>query len=338
MKTSPNSKAMTSSFWTRRSILRAGGSAVAVAAAPAALAQTRYPRRPIKLVIGFPAGGITDIVMRSVAVEAEKKLGQPVVVENKPGAAGVPAYLAMKAAAPDGYTIGGVNAALWRQPVFENVAYDPLKDFTYILNMVDNIFAVVVSADSPFKTWNDLLAFGRANPQKMSYGAPPGLGQSAHVFMEEVTSVEKVQWQPIGFKGSSESVTALLGGHITFAVDTVISTSAFVRSGKARYLAVASNARMKSWPEVPTMKDLGYQIVIDSPIGLGGPAGIPPEIVRTLHDAFKFAIEQPAFVALLDKSDQAPRYMDTAEFNRFVQRSSVEQRALLTKYGMASKR
>lgn len=330
---------MTGSIWTRRAVLRASaGVATCAAFAGASLAQPRFPSRPIKLIIGFPAGGITDIVMRSVAIEAEKKLGQPVVIENKPGAAGVPAYLAMKASAPDGYTIGGVNPALWRQPVFENVAYDPLKDFTYILNMVDNIFAVVVSADSPFRTWADLLAYGRANPQKMSYGAPPGLGQSAHIFMEEVTSAEKLQWQPIGYKGSSESVTALLGGHITFAVDTVISTSAFVRSGKARYLAVASHQRMKSWPEVPTMKDLGYQIVIDSPIGLGGPAGIPPDIVRTLHDAFRFAIEQPAFVALLDKSDQAPRYMDTAEFNRFVQRSSVEQRALLTKYGMAGKR
>ncbi len=325
--------------WSRRTVLRAALGATATACAGPALAQAgRFPNRPIKLIIGFPAGGITDIVMRSAAIEAEKKLGQPVVVENKPGAAGVPSYLAMKAAAPDGYTIGGVNPALWRQPVFENVAYDPLKDFTYLLNMVDNIFAVVVVADSPFKTWADLLAFGRANPQKMSYGAPPGVGQSAHLFMEEVTAVEKLTWQPIGFKGSSESVTALLGGHITFAVDTVISTSAFVRSGKARYLAVASTQRMKSWPEVPTMKDLGYQLVIDSPIGLGGPAGIPPDIVQTLHDAFKFAIEQPAFIALLDKSDQAPRYMDTADFNRFVQRSAVEQRALLTKYGMAGKR
>ncbi|WP_083745721.1 tripartite tricarboxylate transporter substrate binding protein [Variovorax sp. KK3] len=330
---------MTDIPWTRRAVLRAAAAGTAGIAAPFAFGQqARFPQRPIKLIIGFPPGGITDIVMRSAAIEAEKKLGQPVVVENKPGAAGVPAYLAMKSAAPDGYTIGGVNAALWRQPIFEDVAYDPLKDFTYILNMVDNIFAVVVSADSPFHSWADLLAWGRANPDKMSYGAPPGLGQSAHLFVEEITAREKLAWQAIGYKGSSESVTALLGGHINFAVDTVISTSAFVRAGKARYLAVASNHRMKSWPQVPTMKDLGYQLVIDSPIGLGGPAGMPPEIVRALHDGFKFALEQPAFVALLDKSDQAPRYMDTAAFNAFVQQSFVEQRALLTKYGMAKKR
>ena len=328
---------MNRSCWTRREILLAAAAAAA-GAVPSAFSQGGYPDRPIKLIIGFPAGGITDIVMRAAAVGAEKKLGQSIVIENRPGAAGVVAYLAMKNARPDGYTIGGVNPALWRQPVFEDVGYDPIKDFTYILNMVDNVFAVVVPADSPFKTWPELLAWGRANPTKVFYGAPPGLGQSAHMFIEEVTAREKTAWQAVPFKGSSESVNALLGGQLTFAVDTVISTSAFVRSGKARYLAIAYEHRMKSWPDVPTMKDLGYPLTIDSPIGLGGPAGLPADIVRTLQDAFKFAMEQPDFLTLLDKSDQAPRYMNTADFNKFVRRSAVEQRDLLIKYGMAGKR
>jgi len=323
---------------SRRGLLAAAAGGAALLVPGLASAQSKYPDRPIKLIIGFPPGGITDIVMRAAAVEAEKKLGQPLIIENKPGAAGVSSYLAIKAARPDGYTIGGVNPALWRQPVFEDVGYDPLKDFTYILNMVDNVFAVVVASNSPFKTWADLLAYGRTNPEKVSYGAPPGLGQSAHIFMEEVTAREKLAWQAIGYKGSSESMTALLGGHITFSVDTVISSSEFVRGGRARYLAVASNQRMKSWPDVPTMKDLGYPLVIDSPIGLAAPAGTPPEIVRTLQDAFKFALDQAAMRALLERSDQAPRYMDSAEFTQFVARSTVEQRALLTKYGMAKKR
>lgn len=323
----------------RRRLLLQAAAGLAAATVPGfGFAQSNFPNRPIRLIIGFPPGGITDIVMRTAAVEAEKKLGQPVLIENKAGAAGVPAYLALKAAAPDGYTIGGVNPAMWRQPVFQDVPYDPLKDYAYILNMVDNVFAVVVSAESPFKTWKDLLAYGKANADKVNYGAPPGLGQSAHIFMEEVTAREHLTWQAIGYKGSSESVTALLGGQITFAVDTVISTSAFVRSGKARYLAVASNKRMKSWPDVPTMHDLGYEVTIDSPIGLAAPAGTPPAIVKMLQDAFKFALAQPAMLAMLDKSDQAPRYMDSAEFTSFVARSAVEQRELLTKYGMAKKR
>jgi tripartite-type tricarboxylate transporter receptor subunit TctC len=321
--------------WSRRGVL---GTAAAVLAAPALRAQqAAYPTRPIKLIVGYPAGGFTDIVMRGAAVEAEKKLGQPLVIENRPGAAGVPSFIAIRNAAPDGHTIGAVNTALWRQPVLEDVAYDPIKDFTYILNMVDNVFAVTVTADSPFKTWGELLAWGRANAQKVTYAVPPGLGQSAHLFMEEVAAREKVAWQAVPYKGSAESVTALLGGHVTFSVDTVIGTNAMVQGGKARYLAIASGQRLPRHPQVPTMRDLGYAIAIDSPTGLGGPAGIPPSTVKALHDAFKFALEQPAMVALLDRSDQRARYMSTEDYRHFVAQSNVEQRELLTRYGFAKK-
>ncbi|VTU13185.1 Argininosuccinate lyase [Variovorax sp. SRS16] len=306
--------------------------------AAATAAAASFPNHPLRLIVGFPPGGITDQVMRVAAVDAEKKLGQPVIIENRPGAAGVTSFLLMKNAAPDGYTIGQINTSLWRQPVFTPVDYDPMRDFTYIINLVDNIFAVVVNAESPFKSWSELLAYGKANQNRISYGAPPGLGQSAHLFVEEIAAKEHVSWQAIGYKGSSESMTALLGGQIDFSVDTVISSSAFVRAGKARYLAVAANQRMQTWPDVPTMRDLGYQLSIDSPIGLGGPARMPPEVVASIHDAFKFALEQPAMTALLQRADQHARYMGTAEFTAFVARSNVEQRELLTRFGMANKR
>lgn len=324
--------------WSRRLFLAACGGVTCGMAVPAAQAQQGFPNRPIKLIVGYPAGGFTDIVMRVAAVEAEKKLGQSIVVENRPGASGVTSFLVIKNAPPDGYTIGAVNTAVWRQPVLEDVSYDPIKDFTYIVNMVDNIFAVTVLADSPFKTWGDLLAWGRANQDKVSYAVPPGLGQSAHLFIEEVAAREKVKWQPVPYKGSAESVTALLGGHVTFSVDTVIGTGGIVRGGKARYLAVASDKRLKSYPHVPTMQDLGYAISIDSPTGLGGPAGMPPDVVKAIHDAFKFALEQPAVIAALDKADQMTRYMSTDDYRKWVARSNFEQRELLTRYGFAKKR
>lgn len=335
----PGHQAPRAAAWTRRRLLTAATGSAALLAAPWARGQqAAYPSRPIKLIVGYPAGGFTDIVMRVSAVEAEKRLGQSIVVENRPGAAGVTSFLAIKNAAPDGYTIGAVNTALWRQPVLEDVSYEPLKDFTYIVNMVDNVFAVVVLADSPFKTWADLLAWGRANQAKTSYATPPGLGQSAHLFMEEVAAREKVTWQPVPFRGSAESVTALLGGHVTFGVDTVIGTGAMVRGGKVRYLAVASDQRMKSYPQVPTMKDLGYDLSIDSPTGLAGPAGMQPEVVKAIHDAFKYALEQPAVLAALDKADQRPRYMPTDEYRKWVAQSAVDQRDLLTRFGFAKKR
>lgn len=324
--------------WSRRKWLRAAGGGAAMLAATGLRAQPAYPTRPIKLIVGYPAGGFTDIVMRATAVEAEKKLGQTVIIENRPGGSGVTSFLAIKNAAPDGYTIGAVNTAVWRQPVLEDVSYDPIKDFTYILNMVDNVFAVTVAADAPFRSWAELLAWGRANQQQVTYAVPPGLGQSAHIFMEEVAAKDKVAWQAVPYKGSAESVTALLGKQVTFSVDTVIGTNGIVQGGKARYLAIASGQRLKSHPDVPTMRDLGYNVIIDSPTGLGGPAALPPAVVRTLHDAFKFALEQPAVIALLDRSDQNPRYMSTDDYRRWVAQSAVEQRELLTRYGFAKRR
>ena len=324
--------------WTRRQALITACAGTAVAFAGPAMAQSAYPNRPIKLIIGFPPGGVTDILFRTAAVEVGKKLGQPLVIENKPGAAGVPAYLAIKAAVPDGYTIGGVNAALWRQPVLEDVSYDPLKDFTYIVNIGETVFTVVVAGDSPFKTWAELLAWGRANPQKVSFGASPGLRQSAHVFMLEVMKREGLDWQAVGHSGGSGGLNDVMGGHLTFSVEPVLSASALAKAGKVRFLAIISDQRMKGWPEVPTFKELGYTLTIDSPIGVGGPAGLPPQIVQTLHDAFKFAIEQPSMTALFERTDSNARYMSTADLNRYVVRSEVEQRELLTRYGFAKKR
>lgn len=323
---------------TRRQALSTLCAGAAAIIGVPAFGQSSYPNRPIKLIVGFPPGGVTDIVFRTAAIEASKKLGQPIVIENKAGAAGVPAYLALKAAAPDGYTIGGVNAALWRQPVLEDVSYDPLKDFTYIVNIAETVFSVVVAGDSPFNTWGDLLAWGRANPKKVNFGAAPGLRQSAHVFMLEVMKKESVEWQAVGHSGGSGGLNDVMGGHLTFSVEPIIAASALARSGKVRFLAAISDHRMKGWPDVPTFKELGYDLTIDSPIGLGGPAGMPPQIVQMLHDAFKFAIEQPSMVQLFDRTDSRARYMSTADLNRYVIRSEVEQRELLTRYGFAKKR
>jgi tripartite-type tricarboxylate transporter receptor subunit TctC len=324
------------SYWTRRqAVARVCAGTAALIAGPA-FAQTAYPTRPIKLIVGFPAGSGADLVFRTAAIEAEKKLGQPIVVENKPGAASVIAFLALKAAAPDGYTIGGINAALWRQPVLEDVPYDPIKDFTYIVSLAENIFSIVVPDGSPFRTWADLLAWGRANPGKVTFGVTPGLRQSAHVFMLEVMKREGVDWLPVGYNASP--LRDLLGGELTFSVEIVAGASAMVQSGKARFLAVVSDQRMHRWPNVPTFKELGYPLVIDSPVGLGGPIGMQPHHVKVLHDAFRFAIEQPSMVQHFEKTDSRARYMSTAELSRYVVQAEVEQRELLTRYGFAKKR
>jgi tripartite-type tricarboxylate transporter receptor subunit TctC len=323
-------------MWSRRRVLSAVSGLAASSLALPSLAQA-YPDRPIRVIVGNPPGGINDTVMRAAAIDAAKKLGQPILIDNKPGAAGVVSFLALKNAAPDGYTIGLTTPPLWRQPILQDVSYDPIKDFTYIINIAESVFAIVVRQDSPFKTWADVLAYSRANPGKISYGAPPGTNQTGHILVEGMARKEHMQWEPIGYKGSSESITALLGGFVAFSMEPVVGVSAMLRSGKVRALAVATPYRLKSWPDVPSFKDLGYPITVDSPTGIAGPAHLSPQIVKTLHDAFKFALEQPALMSVLAQSDQVPRYMSSTEYTSYVARAEQEQRELLVSYGMAKK-
>ena len=173
-------------------------------------AQDRYPSKPIKLIISSPAGSTFDSIGRAASVEAEKKLGQPIVLEYRSGAGGTPAFVQAKNAAPDGYTLVIMSLSTVRQPLLENVGYDGVKDFTWIASLAEINFGVVVQADSPFKTWADLLAYGKANPQKVSYGAPSGLGNSAHIFVSEVTAKEKLDWTAVPFRASNDCMTALL--------------------------------------------------------------------------------------------------------------------------------
>ncbi|KAH0533548.1 hypothetical protein FGG08_007678, partial [Glutinoglossum americanum] len=216
-------------------------------------------------------------------------------------------------------------------PLQQDVGYDGVRDFTWIASLAEVNFGVVVPADSTFKTWKDLLAWSRANPMKVTYGCPAGLGNSAHLFGSEVAAREKADWIPVPFRASPDCMTALMGGQLTFAIDTLISAAPQVRNGKVRLLALATAQRSRLWPEVPTMLELGYETLIESPVGVGGPAGMPPQIVQQLQDAFKFASEQPAFLGLLEQSGARPWYMPAAEYRRFAERAEQEQRTLLTK-------
>lgn len=321
----------------RRNFLAYSALATLTISGSNALAQSGYPSKPIRLLNGSPPGSSFDAIGRVAGLEAEKKLGQPLVMENKSGAGGTPAFLAAKNAEPDGYTLVIVALNTIRQPLTQNVDYDGVRDFTWICSLAEINFGVVVRDDSPFKTWDDLLTWGRANPDKVFYGCPAGLGNSAHIFGAEVASRENANWVPVPYRASSDCMVALLGGEITFAIDTFISAAPQVRNGKARVLAVATAERSDLWPDVPTMKELGYDTLIESPVGIGGPAGIPRPIVERVQDAFKFASEQPAFKRLLDESGVRRWYMSADEFQHFAERAQKEQLALLTKYGFARK-
>ena len=300
-------------------------------------AEDKFPTKPIKVLVGFPAGGAIDLVMRAVALEASKKLGQALMIENRSGASGALAYNALKIASPDGYTIAPVTITAFRAPVLEEVSFDPLQDFHYLAGITDIPFGVVVKEDSPFKTWKDLLAWGRANPNQMMYGAAAGLGNTSHLFVEEIASKENLKWTPIPFRGTTDCIQALLGGQIIFTVDTIAGTAALVKGGKLRILAVATDARLPSWPHIPTMRELGSAISVNNLWGIAGPKGLDPQVALTLEPAFKFAMEQPSVIAMLQGVEQKPLFADAKSFKAFAERSVKEQKEVLTKYGFAKK-
>ena len=323
---------------SRRLFLKSAVSvATSICAGGALAADDKFPSKAIKVLVGFPPGGAIDLIMRGVALEASKKLGQPLMIENRSGASGALAYTALKNSAPDGYTIAPVTITAFRAPVLEDVSFDPLQDFQYLAGITDIPFGVVVKDDSPFKTWKDLLAWGRANPTQMMYGAAAGLGNTTHLFVEEVAAKENLKWTPIPFRGTTDCIQALLGGQIVFTVDTIAGTAALVKGGKLRILAVATDARLPSWPQIPTMRELGSAISVNNLWGVAGPKGLDPQVAATLEAAFKFAMEQPSVVSLLQGVEQKPLYTDGKSFRAFAEKSVKEQKEVLTKYGFAKK-
>ncbi|HUQ76558.1 MAG TPA: tripartite tricarboxylate transporter substrate binding protein, partial [Burkholderiales bacterium] len=194
--------------------------ALLVCAVPAPASAQAFPSKPITLICPWPAGGGTDLHLRKLAELTAKRIGQPVVVENKPGGSGMngPATMA-KTARPDGYTISQLSITAFRVPHMQKVEWDPLKDFTYIIGVSGYTFGIVVKSDSPFKTFQDLIQYAKDNPGKLSYGTP-GTGTSLHLAMEEIGVKAGVQFLHVPFKGQADSAQALMGGHIMAQVDS----------------------------------------------------------------------------------------------------------------------
>ena len=302
-------------------------------AAAGALAQG-FPARPITLVVPWPAGGSTDTHLRKLAELASKNLGQPIIIENKPGAGGMlgPAGMARNAA-PDGYTLSQLTVRAYRQPHMQKVDWDPLRDFTYVIGVSGYTFGVVVRSDSPFKTFDEMIAYARANPGKMSYGST-GTGTSPHLLMEEVAAKAGVEFLHVPFKGNADSTQALLGGHVMAQSDAT-GWGRFVDAGTFRLLATFGEQRTR-WG-APTARELGYDVVSYSPYGIVGPRGMDPKVVNVLHDAFKKAMDDPENQKVLQQLDQVYWYKSTEEYARWARETLASERVLIEKLGLQAK-
>jgi tripartite-type tricarboxylate transporter receptor subunit TctC len=223
-----------------------------------------------------------------------------------------------------------------RLPHMENVAFDPIKDISYVMGVSGYVFAVIVRADAPWKTMAELVTAAKADAGKISYGSH-GIGGSVHLAMEELSSAQGVKFNHVPFKGSADMLRAMLGGHLDVAVD---STGAVphVAAGKARVLAVFTEKRAAVWPEVPTLTELGYGIVSTSPYGIGVPAATPPAVVKTLHDAFKKGLEDPIHTKVLEKYNQPIWYQSSEDYTKWARAQYERERAIIERIGLSKKK
>ncbi|MDQ8728384.1 tripartite tricarboxylate transporter substrate binding protein [Bradyrhizobium sp. LHD-71] len=294
-----------------------------------------FPTRPITLIVPFPAGGPTDLAMRALGEAAAKHLGQPVIVENKAGGAGTVGPATMAATAkPDGYTIAQMPITVYRLPLMQQTTWKA-DDFTYIIHLTGYVFAHIASATTPFKTWQDVVDYAKANPGKVTYGSS-GTGGSPHLGTEQVAEKAGIKLTHVPFKGAAELHAAVAGGHVMVGAGGA-SSKQIVDAGKARFLNVWTAKRQKSFPDVPTLQELGYPFVIDSPFGIAGPKGMDPKVVVKLHDAFKKAIEDPAVIETLDRFEMVPNYKNSADYKLAVDEQIKLESALLERIGLLKK-
>jgi tripartite-type tricarboxylate transporter receptor subunit TctC len=291
-----------------------------------------FPARTITLICPWPAGGGADTQMRGLAKGAGAVLGQTVIVENRPGATGTLAAAFTARARPDGYTLAQSHNAVLRQPFITATQYDAAKDFTYIIGISDNPFGLVVKADSPWGSFEEFLNHARQNPDKVTI-AVPGIGSPGHLVADQIVATQKVRWTPVPYKGTADSMQALLGGHVTAAAEST-GWVPFVESGRLRLLAVFGNRRLKKYPNVPTLKEVGIDVADFSPWGIVGPAGMDPFVTKTLHDAFKKAMEDPEFVTLLGTLAQEPLYMSGDAYRKYAVDALPFQKSVVEKYGL----
>ena len=319
----------------RREFINRTTAVVAGIALPTLVRAQAYPARPIKYICPWPAGGSTDAVIRALAESAGKILGQTIIVDNKPGAGGMLGAIEMLNTKPDGYTLTQLPHGVFRIPHMQKVAYDTLKDFTWIACLTGYTFGLVVPSDSPIKSIKDLVAYAKANPEKFTYGST-GTGTSPHLAVEEFAQRAGIKLTHVPFKGNADNMQAVLGGHVMGASDAT-GWGPHVDAGKLRLLATYGSKRTKRWSSVPTLDELGYQTVSDSPFGVCGPKGMDPAVVRTLHDAFKRTLDDPAVLATFEKYDQSVIYKNTAQYTQFARDSYASEKATIERLGMTNK-
>jgi tripartite-type tricarboxylate transporter receptor subunit TctC len=254
-----------------------------------------YPEKPVAMICVFPAGGAMDMTARALAEAAKKYFPKPFAVVNRPGAAGTIGTAEVIQAKPDGYTIGiTAVAVLTVQPHRTKLPFGSPEDYTPIIKLVNQPVVLAVKQDAPWKTIQDFIQFGKANPGKLRVGCP-GIGTIPMLDAEQLKMMSKADLTTVPFAGAAESVPAMLGGHVEAVSQHPSEVMAHVKAGKAKVLLVFEDKRNPLFPDAPTAKELGYDINMGVYYMLIGPKDLPSQTVTVIHDAAKKSMEDPVF-------------------------------------------
>jgi len=292
-----------------------------------------FPTRPITLWVPWPAGGATDLTLRLLAELAGRHLGQRVVVDNRPGAGGTLAMPILQQAAPDGYTIAQMPQPVLRAPFLQKLLWDPVRDTTAIIQVSGVTFGMLTQADSKLKTLDDVFAYARAHPGRLTV-ATNGVGTTPHLVIDELMARQGLAYVHVPYKGTAEQMLAVASGQVMVGLNST-GFAPFVDSGKLRLLLTLGEHRTQRWPQVPTLKELGHGMVAMSPYGLAGPRGLPAAIVQVLHDAFKAAMHDPAHITELARYDQEIAYLGPDDYARALRDGHAAEKRNVERLGLA---
>lgn len=289
-----------------------------------------YPHSPVTLVVGYGAGGGTDVCNRVLALSASKQLGQTMIVDNKPGAGSSLSVSYTTRQRPDGYTIASLSTgSVLNQVLSPSVTYDVNKDLTPIAMVAQYQAGVLVKADSKFKTMADLLAASKSAKRPLSYSTA-GIGTPQHLTSERLAKEVAVEWVHAPYKSGPEAITALLRGDVDFMAQTA-EWAPYVRDGRLRLLSVYTEERMKGF-DAPTLKELGYDLVAPSILGIVGPARMHPDIVRKLQDVFLKASKTAEFDNCANQFGLKTDFKDSAAFGAYVKDTLSQWTPLLKQF------
>ncbi len=316
----------------RRQFVASAASLASLVWAGPGRAQSGFPSRPITLIAPSVPGGSTDVICRVLAESLSRRLGVPVTVENKAGAGGALGAMALAGAKPDGHLVALLPLATFRVALMQKTAFDPLRDIAYVAGLGGFVFGLAVATTAKFRTLPELLAYARQHPGEVTYGHA-GVGSTPHLAVEELALKTGVSLTAVPYKGSNEALGALLGGQVQMMSGTTEFVP-HVQAGKLRVLATLGAKRSPAFPEAPTLREQGVDIVNESPFGIGAPRGTDPAVIRVLHDAFRAALEEGPVQAAFARFHLPILPMNSAEYEAFARRTVEAERTTLAHLGL----